>query len=134
MRKRGFDFSLDIVVINLRGRNLFDLGTIRSRQGREEEARAFYDSAVEQFQKTLVIDPENVTAHFNLHRLYETIGEEDLAAKHQKLHLRYKPDDNATGRAVRLARERYPAADHAAEAVVIYQLDRTIDQETDDDQ
>ena len=134
MRERGFDFSLDITVVNLRGRNLFDLGVIRDRQGRQEEARAFYDLAIEQFQKTLQIDPEDVTAHFNLHRLYETLGNEDLAAKHQKLHLRYKPDDNATGRAVRLAREKYPAADHAAEAVVIYQLDRTIRQETDNDQ
>ncbi len=37
---------------------------------------------------------------------------------------RYKPDDNAADRAVRLAREKYPAANHAAEAVVIYPLQR----------
>lgn len=129
MRKRGFDFSLDIEVINLRGRNLFDLAAVRSRQGREDEAREFYQRAIEQFQKTLVIDPENVTAHFNLHRLYETLGEAELAAKHQRLHLRYKPDDNAAGRAIRLAREKYPAANHAAEAVVKYSLNRALDQD-----
>jgi hypothetical protein len=43
---------------------------------------------------------------------------------HEQLHLRYKPDDNAQGRAERLARQRYPAANHAAEAVVIYSLQR----------
>ncbi|TWT95675.1 multiheme c-type cytochrome [Neorhodopirellula pilleata] len=129
MRRRGFDFSLDIEVINLRGRNLFDLGTVRSRQGRQDEASEFLDLAIKQFQKTLTIDPENVTAHFNLHRLYETVGNEDLASKHQKLHLKYKPDDNAAGRAVRLAREKYPAADHAAEAVVKYSLNRTLSKE-----
>jgi hypothetical protein len=74
-----------------------------------------------------------VTAHFNLHRLYETLGQEELAAKHQSLHLRYKQDDNAAGRAIRLAREKYPAADHAAEAVVKYSLNRTINPETSDE-
>lgn len=134
MRRRGFDFSLDIEVINLRGRNLFDLGTVRSRQGRQDAAREFFDQAIKQFQKTLSIDPENVTAHFNLHRLYETVGEVELASKHQKLHLKYKPDDNAAGRAVRLAREKYPAADHAAEAVVKYSLNRTVPKETGNEQ
>src|SRR5690606_9992925 len=47
-----------------------------------------------------------------------------LAEEHQGLHERYKPDDNAQGRAVRLAREKYPAANHAAEAVVKYPLQR----------
>jgi tetratricopeptide (TPR) repeat protein len=123
-RKRGFDFSIDIEVINARGRNLFDLGTVRLRQDQPDEARQNFDLAIEQFQKTLTIDPENVTAHFNLHRLFETIGDESRASEHQTLHLRYKPDDNATGRAIRLAREKYPAADHAAEAVVKYSLQR----------
>ncbi len=124
MRERGFDFSLDIEVINALGRTLFDLGTTRRRQGREEESRKYFDGAIEQFEKTLMIDPEDVSAHFNLQLLYETIGQQDLAAEHQRLHLRYKPDDNAQGRAIRLAREKYPAANHAAEAVVRYPLHR----------
>jgi hypothetical protein len=40
------------------------------------------------------------------------------------LHARYKPDDNAGDRAIALARARYPAANKAAEAVVIYPLHR----------
>ncbi len=39
-------------------------------------------------------------------------------------HAKYKPDDNARDRAVALARQRYPAANHAAEPVVVYDLQR----------
>ena len=80
--------------------------------------------AVEQFEKTLTIDSENVTAHYNLQLLYTELGDPQKAEHHKLLHQRYKPDDNAQGRAVRLARERYPAANHAAEAVVKYSLQR----------
>ena len=83
-----------------------------------------FREAVEQFQAALGVDPENVTAHYNLQLLYERLGNQELSAKHQRLHERYKPDDNAEGRAVRLAREKYPAANQAAEAVVKYSLFR----------
>ncbi|TWT73984.1 multiheme c-type cytochrome [Allorhodopirellula solitaria] len=124
MQKRGFDFSLDIEVINLLGRTLFDLGNVRERQQRTEESDQYFQEAVVQFEKTLTIDPENVSAHHNLQLLYDKLGDPERAAIQQQLHLRYKPDDNAAGRAIRLAREKYPAADHAAEAVVKYSLHR----------
>jgi hypothetical protein len=38
--------------------------------------------------------------------------------------LKYKGDDSIQGVVIGKARERYPAADHAAEALVIYPLDR----------
>ena len=66
MQRRGFDFSLDIEVINLLGRTLFDLGNVRDRQQRPEESRKYYDDAITRFETTLKIDPENVTAHHNL--------------------------------------------------------------------
>lgn len=124
MQERGFDFSLDFEVLNLLGQTLFDQGRLRSRQGRNEEAKELWSEAIEQFEKTLAIDAENLTAHYNLQLLYSEIGELDQAAHHGKLHNLYKPDDNAQGRAVRLAREKYPAANHAAESVVIYDLNR----------
>ncbi len=126
MQRRGFDFSLDIEVINLLGRTLFDLGNIRDRQGIAEESVAYFNDAVIQFRKTLEIDPENVSAHHNLQQLYERLGNAELSGKHNELHLRYKPDANAQGRAIRLAREQYPAANHAAEAVVKYDLNRSL--------
>jgi tetratricopeptide (TPR) repeat protein len=124
MIARGFDFSLDFEVINLLGQTLFDLGKMRARQGRNDEARAAFDEAIANFKRTLEIDPENVSAHYNLQLLYTETGETELARQHESLHLRYKEDDNAQGRAVRLARERYPAANFAAEAVVKYPLHR----------
>jgi tetratricopeptide (TPR) repeat protein len=124
MLNRGFDFSYDYEVINLLGQTLFDLGRLRTRQRRQDEARGFWQEAVDAFQRTLAIDSENVTAHHNLQLLYAELGDAERAAEHEKLHLRYKSDDNAQGRAERLARERYPAANHAAEAVVKYSLQR----------
>ncbi|HEV2971131.1 MAG TPA: hypothetical protein VGY55_14250 [Pirellulales bacterium] len=48
-----------------------------------------------------------------------------IAAEHQKLHAIYKPDDNARNRAIALARQGYPAANAAAEMIVIYPLNRS---------
>ena len=76
-----------------------------------------------EFEKTLLIDSENVTAHYNLSQLYDQLGDKQTAAEHRELHQRFKPDDNEADRAVRLAREKYPAANLAAEALVIYSLD-----------
>jgi tetratricopeptide (TPR) repeat protein len=124
MRSRRFDFSLDYEVINLLGQTLFDLGKLRVRQNRLDEAGIAFDEAVANFKRSLEIDPENVTAHHNLQLLYAEMGETELSRRHEELHLRYKEDDNARGRAERLAREKYPAANHAAEAVVKYPLHR----------
>jgi len=81
--------------------------------------------AVAVFQRTLAIDPENVTAHYNLQLLYSELGDAARSKAHRRLHARYKPDDNARGIAVRLARQKYPAANHAAENLVIYDLQRS---------
>ncbi|NUQ61060.1 MAG: hypothetical protein HUU20_01140 [Pirellulales bacterium] len=122
MRQRKFDFSLDYEIINLLGQTLFDQGRQRVRQGRSDEARRLWREAAEQFHKTLAIDPENVTAHHNLHLLYRELGDQQKSEEHDRLHRKYKPDDNAQGQAVLAARQKYPAANHAAEAVVIYPL------------
>jgi len=103
---------------------LFDLGRLRARQGRTEDARQAWQEAADEFEKTLTLDSENVSAHHNLQLLYAELGDAEKSHEHELLHLRYKADDNAQGRAERLARERYPAANHAAEAVVKYSLQR----------
>ncbi|HUG89340.1 MAG TPA: tetratricopeptide repeat protein, partial [Planctomycetaceae bacterium] len=124
MIERGFDFSLDYEVINLHGETLFALGQQRERQELREEAERYWRQAVEQFRKTLAIDSEDVTAHYNLQLLYDKLGEPEKASGHGALHGQYKSDDTARGRAVRLAKEKYPAAAQAAEAVVVYDLQR----------
>ncbi|MCA9262658.1 MAG: hypothetical protein KDA60_02370 [Planctomycetales bacterium] len=126
MQQRGFNFSHDYEVINLLGQTLFDQAR-RLRGPQNEERRiALLREAVAQFQKTLEVDVENVTAHYNLAQLYSQLGDEAASQRHRALHAKYKPDDNARDRAVSLARQKYPAANHAAEAVVIYDLQRDL--------
>jgi len=124
MIARGFDFSRDYEVRNLLGLTLFDRASRLRGPAVAAERRGLLGQAAAEFGRTLELDAENVVAHYNLGLIRGELGEEAAAAEHRRLHARYKRDDNAADRAVRLARERYPWADHAAEAVVIYPLDR----------
>ena len=124
MRRRGFDFSRDVRLHNELGLALFE-GAKRERGPARADARAErLHEARESFERALVIDPENVTAHYNLGLIHAQLGDSDSAVRHRELHARYKPDDNARDRAIAIARRADPAADHAAEAIVIYDLHR----------
>jgi tetratricopeptide (TPR) repeat protein len=122
--RRKFDFSKDYVALNELGQTLFE----RAKQMRGAENKSAREDllrqAKEEFGKTLLLDPENVTAHYALAQLYQLLGDEKSSAKHRELHARYKPDDNAQDRAINLARQKNPAANHAAERLVIYSLHR----------
>ncbi|HTD65231.1 MAG TPA: multiheme c-type cytochrome [Candidatus Limnocylindria bacterium] len=120
--RRGFDFSLDYEVINELGQTLFERAKLERED--EKEQRRWLMDATARFKRTLEIDSENVTAHYNLAQIHERLGEPELAAQHRKHHQRYRPDDNARDRAIAIARRRDPAADHAAQATVIYPLQR----------
>jgi tetratricopeptide (TPR) repeat protein len=122
--RRGFDFSKDYDVINELGLALFERAKQERGSGREPQRRAFLEQAVAQFDKTLRLDSENVFAHFNLSQIYAQLGNEAKAEEHRKLHDRYRPDPNATDRAIAIHRRNNPAADHAAQAIVIYPLQR----------
>ncbi len=122
MQERHLDFSRDYIVLNLLGQSQFDLGIKRKRQKQDDESARLFAAAIETFQKTLQLDPENVTAHHNLHKLYQQLEDEENAAHHEQLHRRYKRDNTAQSTAVRKAREKYPAANKAAEAIVKYEL------------
>ena len=119
---RGFDFSRDIEVLNTLGRTLFDRAEQLRLDSQSKEREALLRDAEKQFQRALAIDSENVNAHYNLGLIYTMLGDSTLEKKHKTLHLRYKPDDNAQGLAVRAGREKYPAANSAAEPLVIYPL------------
>ena len=123
-RERGFDFSQDYRLLNELGQTLFE----RAKQQRSPEVRelrrALLEEAISWFDVTLELDPENVTAHYNLALLHGQLGHMTRALEHRDLHERYKRDDNARDRAVTAARLRYPAADHAANSIVIYDLQR----------
>nr|VFK50468.1 MAG: hypothetical membrane protein [Candidatus Kentron sp. TUN]VFK51710.1 MAG: hypothetical membrane protein [Candidatus Kentron sp. TUN] len=123
-RRREFDFSQDYRVRNELGQTLFE----RAKRERGPQRRAARESllnqAKAQFLQVLTLDPENVTAHYNLALIHGRLGERDLAGIHRKAHMKYKPDDNARERAVAIHRRANPAANHAAESIVIYDLQR----------
>ena len=121
--RRGFDFGRDYEVINELGQTLFERAKVE--RGNPVRQQEFLRAALTRFQQTIKLDPENVTAHYNLALLHGQLGETTRAAEHRKLHERYRPDDNARDRAVTIARRHDPAADHATQAIVIYDLQRT---------
>ena len=117
---RGFDFSKDYRVLNELGAALYQRGLGQRgdvRRQSMDEARQWYD-------KVLTYDPENVAAHWGLKQAYKDLGDLAQEQHHAKLHATYKPDDNARDEAVAKARIKYPAANHAAEAIVLYDLQR----------
>ncbi|WP_044300418.1 tetratricopeptide repeat protein [Rhodopirellula sallentina] len=120
--ERGFDFSLDYAVRNQLGLTLVDLFQRAEVQGDEETAKKFLAQAQSEFEQVLEIDSENVTAHANLAEIFTWSGDSDRAEHHRTLHAKYKPDNNAAEVAIPAARRRYPAANRAAESLVIYDL------------
>lgn len=74
-------YPRDRVVRNDLGRNLFLL-------------RRFAE-AVEQFETTLSIDPEDLTAHYNLMLCYNGLRQPERAQQHQGRYMRFKADESA---------------------------------------
>jgi tetratricopeptide (TPR) repeat protein len=120
--QRKFDFSKDYVVRNELGQAYFE----RAKKERfsPDRQREFLQLAAAQFEKTLEYESEDATAHYALSLVYTQLGDTAAAEEHRRLHERYRPDDNARDFAIAAARRRDPAADHAAENIVIYDLQR----------
>ncbi|MEM7199940.1 MAG: multiheme c-type cytochrome [Planctomycetota bacterium] len=123
-RRREFDFSQDWRLLNELGQTLVERARAERGPARRADREALLRRARERFDQALALDPENVTAHYNLALIGDELGDTEAAAQHRDAHARYKPDDNARDRAVGRARRADPAADHAAEAVVLYDLHR----------
>jgi len=120
---RGFDFAQDWRVLNELAGTLYE----RARQERGESNAAAREALLREaasfYERTLTFDSEDATAHYGLAQVYGDLGDEAKAAEHASLHAKYKVDDNATDVAIAKARQKYPAANKAAEPVVIYDLD-----------
>src|SRR5712691_92889 len=120
--ERRFDFSTDYEVIDELGQSLFERAKVERGAARAESRRQYLRRAADQFEKALSVDAENVTAHYVLSLIYGELGDPQRSAEHAALHARYKPDDNARDHAIAVHRLANPAANHAAQSIVIYPL------------
>jgi tetratricopeptide (TPR) repeat protein len=123
-RERGFDFSRDIRVLNELGRAEYERSRLLRGKAREQQRHAALERARDWFVKTLAIEPEDLTAHHNLALVYDALGDTQSAGRHRALREKYRPDDHAIEHAVAIHRTSNPAADHAAAAIAIYDLNR----------
>ena len=120
--ERGFDFSKDYRVLDELGRTLYERARQERGSNRQTQREAYLNQARGWLEKALVIDPENLTAHYNLALVFTELGDSVAAAEHRRLHEQYKPDDQAIEQAVSTHRRANPTADHAAEPTAIYTL------------
>jgi tetratricopeptide (TPR) repeat protein len=123
-RERGFDFSQDYRARAMLGRVLYERARLERGERRKAQRQALLAQARDEFEQVLTLDPENLSAHYNLALVYADLGDPARAERHRGLALKYKPDDHAIERAVATHRRHNPAADHAAEPVAIYDLQR----------
>ncbi|HLU47541.1 MAG TPA: tetratricopeptide repeat protein, partial [Planctomycetota bacterium] len=121
--ERGFDFSYDYRVLNELAATLHERSKRERGAAGRELRESFLAQAVRHYSRVLELDPENAPAHYGLSQIYRELGDLENAEKHAKLHRKYKPDDTAR-RVTALHRAANPAADHAAESIVIYDLQR----------
>ncbi|MGA1534503.1 MAG: tetratricopeptide repeat protein [Planctomycetota bacterium] len=121
-RARKFDFSRDDRVWNQIAAVHFAI----ARRTRTDEARRtrHLEEARAAYERSLTLDSESVPAHYGLAQVHAALGDTEAEQHHRALHARYKVDDFARDRAFATHRGANPAADHAAEAIVIYDLHR----------
>ena len=72
----------------------------QSRDARRELGITYYQqndnpAALEQFEALQKIDPDDLTAHYNLSILYRRMGKKDQAAEQQDMFVDKKVDDGA---------------------------------------
>lgn len=121
-RDRGFDFSRDLRVPHLLGRTLFEQARAARGEARASEREALLQRAVEALEAALAIDPESAVVHHTLSQVRDLQGDRTAAAYHRAAHDRYRIDDLAVATAVARHRAANPPANHAAEAVTLYDL------------
>ena len=119
-RERGFNFALDTRVLNELSETLLEQALVEQGDART----ALASRALSVARAALEVDPEHAQAWWLVNRSATELGDEATAANAREKHARYKPDENARDRAVRLAREKYPWANAAAEATVLYPMHR----------
>jgi tetratricopeptide (TPR) repeat protein len=68
---------------------------VRNQIGRILFLQRKFNEAVNEFKQTLLVDPEDLQAHYNLMLCYQGLGKQDLADREQILYLRFKADESS---------------------------------------
>lgn len=124
--ERGFDFSRDDRVLVEYGNVLMELARRNGgKQGAATECEQLCMQALDAARQALAMDPESVSAWYLMAQAQTELGNAAAAEEARAQHAKYKPDENARDRAVNMARLRDAAANHASEAIVIYDLQRS---------
>lgn len=123
-RDRGFDFSQDNRVLTELGRTLYERARLERGASRSQARLDLLQQARSRLELALKLDPEDVKAHYNLALVAAGLGDEQAAERHRASHQRYRRDDNAVEQAVTRHRRLNPAADHAAQPIAVYDLQR----------
>jgi tetratricopeptide (TPR) repeat protein len=68
---------------------------VLNQAGRIQFLKRQYREGIEQFERVLRIDPEDLQAHYNLMLCWQGLGDGERAAREQKLYERFKADESA---------------------------------------
>jgi tetratricopeptide (TPR) repeat protein len=68
---------------------------VLDQMGRVQFLQRRFDDAIATFQRVLLVDPEDLQAHYNLMLCYQGLGNAELAARERKLYMRFKADESA---------------------------------------
>ena len=68
---------------------------VRNEAGRVLFLQRKYNDAIVQLQQAIAVDPEDLQANYNLMLCYKGLGDNESAAKYEKLYLRFKADESA---------------------------------------
>ena len=127
-QRRGFDFSKDYRAFHQLALAYFE----RSKQEEiADNVSEWLEKSAAEYRKVLRLNPEYAAAHYGLSQVLQRLGDTEKAEYHSSEYERYRIDDNARDSAVSAARLKDPAANFAAEAVVIYDLVSNDPLETD---
>ena len=106
------------------GRTLYERSRLERGEARHQARTEFLSRARQRLNQALALDPEYAAAHNHLALVLADLGDSAGAEEHRALHNRYRPDDNIAEQAITRHRAADPAANHAAEVVAIYDLQR----------
>jgi tetratricopeptide (TPR) repeat protein len=113
-RQAGFDFSQDYEFLTELAQAYLQMALMDPQQ------QNWIDQAQQMYNNILAINSEWAAAYYGLFRVAKMQGDDKTADDMQKQYQYYKLDDQIKDRAINAARIKDPAADKAANRVVIY--------------